>query len=180
MAADGAWRPAIDFLADALQQQTSVRAYIRGESLLQGFLAAYLGASGYFVFHTEKELEKGYADMVLEPLTARYPSIRHGYVIELKYLTRSPREGSPSRRRVGERQGATTHLPGRRTTSARTPDGALHRPGAGVSRLGTGAMRGGTGGVVDRLRGTEVRIDLVGSGEPGTRPERRAPVVVPI
>ena len=90
MAADGAWRPAIDFLADALQQQTNVRAYIRGESLLQGFLAAYLGASGYFVFHTEKELEKGYADMVLEPLTARYPSIRHGYVIELKYLTRSP------------------------------------------------------------------------------------------
>ena len=88
MARDGAWRPAVDFLADALRRQTSVRDYVQGERLLQGFLAAYLGAASCFVFHTERELGKGYADMVLTPLTARYPTLRHGYVIELKYLKR--------------------------------------------------------------------------------------------
>ena len=88
MARDGAWRPAVDFLADAVRRQTSVRDYVQGERLLQGFLAAYLGASSCFVFHTEQELGKGYADMVLAPLAARSASLRHGYVIELKYLKR--------------------------------------------------------------------------------------------
>ena len=88
MARDGAWRPAVDFLAAALGRQTSVRDYLQGERLLQGFFAAYLGAASCFVFHTEQELGKGYADMVLTPLTARYPSLRHGYVVELKYLKR--------------------------------------------------------------------------------------------
>ena len=89
MAREGAWRPAVDYLADALRRQTSVRDYVQGERMLQGFLAAYLGAASCFVFHTEKELGKGYADMVLTPLTARYPTLRHGYVVELKYLKRS-------------------------------------------------------------------------------------------
>ena len=88
MARDGAWRPAVDYLADALRQQTSVRDYVEGERLLQVFFAAYLGAANCFVFHTERELGMGYADMVLTPLTALYPTLRHGYVIELKYLKR--------------------------------------------------------------------------------------------
>ena len=88
MAREGAWRPAVDYLADALRRQTSVRDYVQGERLLQGFLAAYLGAANCFVFHTEKELGKGYADIVLTPLTVRYPTLRHGYVVELKYLKR--------------------------------------------------------------------------------------------
>ena len=88
MAREGAWRPAVDYLADALRRQTSVRDYVQGERLLQGFLAAYFGAANCFVFHTERELGKGYADMVLTPLTARYPTLCHGYVIEIKYLKR--------------------------------------------------------------------------------------------
>ena len=88
MAREGAWRPAVDYLADALRRQTSVRDYVQGERLLQGFLAAYFGAANCFVFHTERELGKGYADMVLTPLTARYPTLGHGFVIELKYLKR--------------------------------------------------------------------------------------------
>ena len=93
MARDGDWRPAVDHLADALRQQTGVRDYVRGERLLQGFFAAYLGAASCFVFHTERELSKGYADMVLTPLTVRYPTLRHGYVVELKYLKRTGGSG---------------------------------------------------------------------------------------
>ena len=88
MAHDDEWRPAMDYLADALRHQTSVRDYVQGERMLQGFLTAYLGAANCFVFHTEKELGKGYADMVLTPLTARYPTLRHGFVVELKCLKR--------------------------------------------------------------------------------------------
>ena len=96
MARDGAWRPAVDYLTDAVRRQTSVRDYVQGERLLQGFFAAYLGASSCFVFHTEQELGKGYADMVLAPLV-RYPSLRHGYVVELKYLKRERGGDAPVR-----------------------------------------------------------------------------------
>ena len=97
MARDGAWLPAVAHLADAVRRQTGVRDYVQGESLVQGFLAAYLGAANCFVFHMEQELSKGYADMVLAPLGARYPSLRHGYVVELKYLKRERGGAAPVR-----------------------------------------------------------------------------------
>ena len=56
--------------------------------MIQGFLAAYLSATEHFVFHTERELGDGYADICLEPHLQRYAGMRHGYVIELKYLNR--------------------------------------------------------------------------------------------
>ena len=90
MALDGDWRPAVERLSAALAEQTGVRDYLQGEKVVQGFLAAFLGVSGCFVLHPEAELAKGYADIVLVPLTARYPGMRHGFVIELKYLGRGP------------------------------------------------------------------------------------------
>ena len=94
MALEGDWRPAVERLCNAVSEHTGIRDFIQGEKVLQGFLAAYLGASEYFVFHTEQELAKGYADIVLEPLVARYPGMRYGFVIELKYLSRA-REPEP-------------------------------------------------------------------------------------
>ena len=92
MAYRGAWQPVTEFLAAAIARQSSIRDYIDGEKVVQGFLAAYLSATEHFVFHTERELSGGYADICLEPHLQRYPGIRHGYVIELKYLKR--REGA--------------------------------------------------------------------------------------
>ena len=89
MANTGAWRPVFEFLRDAVAAQTGIRDYIAGEKVLQGFLAAYLSVCPYFVFRSEAELGKGYADIALEPLLARYPHLRRGYLIELKYLKRS-------------------------------------------------------------------------------------------
>ena len=88
MAFRGAWRPVVDFLRDAIASQTAIRDYIDGEKILQGFLAAYLNIVDYYVLHTERELAKGFADICLEPLLVRYPGIRHGYVVEIKYLKR--------------------------------------------------------------------------------------------
>ena len=89
MALQGEWRPAMERLSAAIAEQTGVRDYLQGEKMVQGFVAAYLSISPYFVLHTEMELAKGYADLVLEPRAARYPGMRYGYVIELKYLPRS-------------------------------------------------------------------------------------------
>ena len=88
MAYEGAWRPVLEFLRDAVARQTGIRDYLSGEKVVQGFLAAYLNVTSCFVFHTERELGGGYADICLEPLLARHPGVRHGYVIELKYLKR--------------------------------------------------------------------------------------------
>ena len=98
MANEGEWRPAFEFLGEAIARQTGIRDYIAGEKVVQGFLAAYLSVTDYYVFRSEAELGKGHADISLEPLLARFPHLRHGYLIELKYLKRSERSqrGEPA------------------------------------------------------------------------------------
>ena len=91
MANRGEWRPVFDFLGEAITRQTGIRDFISGEKVVQGFLAAYLSVTDYYVFRSEAELGKGYADICLEPLVAHYPHLRHGYLIELKYLNRRGR-----------------------------------------------------------------------------------------
>ena len=89
MAYDGAWRPALDFLRDAIAEQTRIRDYIDGEKVVHAFLAAHFSMVDHFLIHAEHELNKGYADLYLEPFLARYPDVAYGYVIEIKYLKRS-------------------------------------------------------------------------------------------
>ena len=97
MANRGEWRPVLEFLSEAIARQTGIRDYIAGEKVLAprsgalGFLAAYLSVTGYYVFRSEAEMGKGHADIALEPLVARDPHLRRGYLIELKYLKRSER-----------------------------------------------------------------------------------------
>ncbi len=91
MAYRGAWREVFDSLAGAVARQAGVRDYIAGEKVLQGFLAAWLGATNHFVFHSERELGGGYADICLAPNLASHPDMRHGYVVELKYVKRGER-----------------------------------------------------------------------------------------
>ena len=100
MAYKGAWQPALEFLRDAIAEQTGIRDYIDGEKVAHAFMAAHFGMVGQFVIHSERELNKGYADLHLEPFLAAYPDVAYGYVIELKYLKRgeSADEGVVSER----------------------------------------------------------------------------------
>ena len=91
MAYRGEWRPALEHIAAAIAEQTGIRDYIDGEKVVQAFLAAHFSMAGQFVIHSERELNKGYADLYLEPFVARYPDVGYGYVIEVKYLKRSER-----------------------------------------------------------------------------------------
>ena len=106
MAYRGAWRPVLEFLSAAIARQTSIRDYIDGEKVIQGFLAAYLGATEHFVFHTERELGGGYADICLEPHLQRYTGMGHGYVIELKYLKRGEPADEPRVARAAQEAAA--------------------------------------------------------------------------
>ena len=91
MAYKGEWRPAVEYIAAAIAEQTGIRDYIDGEKVVQAFLAAHFSVVGQFLIHSERELNKGYADLHLEPFVAQYPDIAYGYVIEIKYLKRSER-----------------------------------------------------------------------------------------
>ena len=88
MAYEGEWKNFFDFLAEAIHQQTSIRDYLTAEKVIQGFLLAYLNISDFYISRTEKEMNKGFADIFLEPFLAKYPDLPYLYLIELKYLKR--------------------------------------------------------------------------------------------
>ncbi len=87
MASHGAWRLVFELLAEAIEERTGIRDYMRGEKVVQAFLAAYLSLTDHFLVQTERELGKGFADICLTPLRPQL-GMTHGYVIELKYRTR--------------------------------------------------------------------------------------------
>ena len=106
MALRGEWAPVFDTIAGRIERFTGIRDYIAGEKVLQGFLAAYLSLGERFVFRSEAEYGKGYADLSLEPDLVRYPDTRHGYLVELKYLKRGePADGARLEALRGEAAG---------------------------------------------------------------------------
>jgi hypothetical protein len=72
-----------------LAEQTGIRDYMDGEKVIHGFVAAHLSMIDQFMLHSEHELNKGYADLYLEPFVAQYSDMKYGYVLELKYVKRS-------------------------------------------------------------------------------------------
>ena len=86
MAFDGDWRPALDFIARAYKDNSSVRSSIEGERNIQGFFTAYLSINAYYLTMPEVELNHGFCDMFLMPDLQRYPEVKHSYILELKYL----------------------------------------------------------------------------------------------
>jgi hypothetical protein len=89
MAYRGEWQAVFDFLAGEIHEQTSVRDYLEGEKVLQGFLLAYLNVVNYFLTWSEREMGGGFVDLYLEPFLAQYQDMKFGYLIELKYISRS-------------------------------------------------------------------------------------------
>ena len=86
MTFDGDWRPALDFIARAYKDNSSVRSSIEGERNIQGFFTAYLSINAYYLTMPEVELNHGFCDMFLMPDLQRYPEVEHSYILELKYL----------------------------------------------------------------------------------------------
>ena len=103
MAYRGDWEAFFDELSARIGQQASVRDYLQGEKMIQGFLLAWLNLSPYFTIWSEREQGGGFVDLYLAPFYFRYPDMRHAYLIELKYLKRG--EDTPEKRREALEEG---------------------------------------------------------------------------
>jgi hypothetical protein len=71
-----------------------LRDYLTGEKSVQAFLNVLFGLSDLYIVYSERELNKGFADLVLEPFLAQYPAIKYSYLIETKYIkpSESPKQ----------------------------------------------------------------------------------------
>ncbi len=87
MAFRGEWEPLLTYIITLMGESMALRDFITGEKSLQAFLNVYLGLSDLFIIHSEKELNKGYADLFIEPFLTRYPEVAHAYLIEIKYVS---------------------------------------------------------------------------------------------
>lgn len=105
MAYRGEWQPFFDFVAQAIREQTSIRDYLSGEKVIQGFLLAYLNVSQFFLTWSEKEMGGGFADFYLEPFLARYPDMGFGYLVELEYINRSEFDEAQLQKKISEAEG---------------------------------------------------------------------------
>lgn len=86
MAYQGEWRPLFEYIAQRMKESMNLRDLITGEKSIQAFLSVYLGLSQCYILHTEKEMNQGFADIVMEPFTARYKEVKYSYILEIKYL----------------------------------------------------------------------------------------------
>jgi hypothetical protein len=130
MAYRGEWQGFFGDLADQVIQQTTVRDYLAGEKVIQGFLLAYLTVADFFTVQSETELNKGFCDLFLEPFRAKYPDIRYGYLIELKYLKR----GAANEETLPELVRAQLHE-GRKQLAIYAKDRRLKKAGENIQWL---------------------------------------------
>jgi hypothetical protein len=76
---------AFEYLSGEIKRNSSVRDYFDGEGFLKGFFVSTLLLCPYYEVLTEKEITKGYVDIVLNPIRDEVP---YGGIIELKYIPR--------------------------------------------------------------------------------------------
>ena len=94
MALEGKWRDALETMAKAYEDVSSVRDGIESERNLQGFFMAYLNLNNYYYTAPELELNHGYCDFFLLPNLTHY-STKHSYILELKVLPKKDYEAKP-------------------------------------------------------------------------------------
>ena len=92
MAYRGAWKDVMVYLTEQIKEQTSIRDYIQGEIMMKGFLLVYLNLTDHFYVHSEQEMNKGFADLYLEPFLAHHTEMKYAYLIELKYMHRDSKK----------------------------------------------------------------------------------------
>ena len=94
MALEGKWRDALEAMAKAYEDVSSIRDGIESERNLQGFFMAYLNLNNYYYTAPELELNHGYCDFFLLPNLTHYAT-KHSYILELKVLPKKDYEAKP-------------------------------------------------------------------------------------
>lgn len=126
MAYRGEWQVFFDYLAAQIGEQASVRDYLRGEKMVQGFLLVWLNLSPYFTAYSEQEQGGGFVDLYLAPFYFRYPDMGHAYLIELEYLARG--NDTPTRRQklISEAEAQLTRYQGDARVQEHLGSATLH------------------------------------------------------
>ena len=86
MALTGTWKPALQYILDKFYEAVSVRDFTFHEEGLKTFLLAWLNLTNLYDVVSEKEKNKGYADICLEPDRRFTGYVKFDLIIELKYL----------------------------------------------------------------------------------------------
>ncbi|MEA3314253.1 MAG: AAA family ATPase [Campylobacterota bacterium] len=76
------------YIAKVIKESSSIRDFIDGENFIKAFILSYLNLNNFYQLKIKSEVEqnKGYIDILLEPVKDEVP---FGAIIELKYIKRS-------------------------------------------------------------------------------------------
>lgn len=88
MVYEGNWEPYFKYIADRLDNQSSICEFIEGEAHIKAFILAYLGLNSYYIARPEYESNKGYTDIFPQPRLLQLPDMMYSYCIEVKYAKR--------------------------------------------------------------------------------------------
>ncbi|MCP4219138.1 MAG: hypothetical protein GY765_31170, partial [bacterium] len=86
LAVRGEWEPLFRYLTQKMGESITLRDLMTAEKAIQTFLNVYLGLSNLYIIHSEKEMNMGFSDLVMEPFLALYKTIKYSYLLEIKYL----------------------------------------------------------------------------------------------
>ncbi len=86
MARTGEWKPVFQYIIDKFYEAVSIRDFTFHEEGLKTFLLAWLNLTNLYDVISEKEKNKGYADICLEPDRRFTAYVKYDYIIELKYI----------------------------------------------------------------------------------------------
>ena len=76
------------YIAQVIKESSSIRDFIDGENYIKAYMLSYLNLNNFYQLKIKSEVEqnKGYIDILLEPVKEEVP---YGVIIELKYIKRS-------------------------------------------------------------------------------------------
>ena len=86
MAYRGEWRPVFEYFAGEVREQLGIRDFLQGEKAVQTLHLVYMNLTNYFIIWPERELNKGYADLLMAPNFLNHPEMKYSYVVEFKYV----------------------------------------------------------------------------------------------
>lgn len=86
MAFKGIWIEAIEYIAERMENSLGIRDLFDREKALQVFWNVYFGLNPLYIVYSEKELNQGFADLVMMPMLTQFPGILYSYLIEFKYI----------------------------------------------------------------------------------------------
>jgi hypothetical protein len=82
---DGIFKPAFEFVAQEIKTSVSLRDS-KNENVLKLLYLTYFNITNIFIAASEREMNHGYADLLLIPNKVAFPQCNYAYMIEFKYI----------------------------------------------------------------------------------------------